>query len=82
MYMYIKPFYCTKFFIAAVKSFRLVRDMQECTAEFSKKIFLETFLFVVHFSYTNLFHRKKTKKKHQKFKENMWLKTYYCHLKL
>ena len=32
----IAPFYCTKFVIVPVKGFRLVREMQECTAEFSK----------------------------------------------
>ena len=31
-------------------------------------MFLKTFLFVVHFSSTVLFHRKKTKKKYQKSK--------------
>ena len=31
-------------------------------------MFLKTFLFVVHFSYTVLFHRKKAKKKYQKSK--------------
>ena len=30
----IRPFYCTKFFIAPVKDFRLVREMQECTTVF------------------------------------------------
>ena len=33
----VKQFYCTKFVIATVKGFRLVRKMQECTTEFSKK---------------------------------------------
>ena len=32
----IKLFYCTKFVIAPVKGFRLVRKMPECTIEFSK----------------------------------------------
>ena len=32
----IKPFYCTKFVIATVKRFRLVREMPEYTIEFSK----------------------------------------------
>ena len=27
----MKPFYCTKFVIAPVKDFRLVRETQECT---------------------------------------------------
>ena len=31
----IKPFYYTKFAIAPVKGFRPVRDMPECTSEFS-----------------------------------------------
>ena len=44
-------------------------------------MFLETFMFVVHFSYTILFYRKKTKKKYQKYNENMWLKTYFYYLK-
>ena len=38
-------------------------------------MFLETFLLVVHFSYTVLFHKRKTKKKNQKSKENMSMKT-------
>ena len=29
---------------------------------------------------TVLFHRKKTKKKYQKSKENMLLKTYFCYI--
>ena len=37
--------------------------MPECTTEFSKKKLLETFLLVVNFSNTILFHRKKAKKK-------------------
>ena len=51
-----QPFYfiVPKFVIASVKSFRLVREMEESTAV--------------------LFHRKKTKKKYQKSKENMLLK--------
>ena len=32
----IKPFYCTKFFIAPVKGFRLVGEMPEYSIEFSK----------------------------------------------
>ena len=31
----IKPFYCTEFTIAPVKGFHLVREMSECTTEFS-----------------------------------------------
>ena len=53
----IKPFYCTTFVIPLVKGFHLVRDMPECIKEFSKKVFLETFLLVVHFSNTILFYR-------------------------
>ena len=63
----IKPFYCSKFVIARVKGLRLVRDILDYTTEFSKNIFLETFLL--------LFHKKKTKQKHQKSKET-------CHWKL
>ena len=48
----VKPFYCTKFFIAPVKSFFLVKEMQECTTEFSRSMFLGTFLLALHFSYT------------------------------
>ena len=33
----MKPFYCTKFVIAPMKGFRLVRDMPECKTELSKK---------------------------------------------
>ena len=47
--------------------------MPECTSEFSEKKFLETFLLVVDFSNTILFHRKKTKEKYQKSKGNMSL---------
>ena len=32
----IKPFYCRKFVIAPVKGFCLVREVPECTIEFSK----------------------------------------------
>ena len=67
----IKPFYCTKFVIALVKGFLLLRDMPKCTAEFSKKF------LVVDFSNISFFHSKKTKKKYQKSKENMPLKTYF-----
>ena len=64
----IKPFYFRKFVIAPVKGFRLVEEMQECSTEFSKQIFLDTSLVVVHFSYTVLFQKKKTKKKYQRCK--------------
>ena len=70
------------FVIAPVKGFHLVREMEECNTEFSKQIFIETFLLVVHISYTVLFHRKKTKKKYQKSNQNMPWKSYFCHLKL
>ena len=33
----LKPFYCRKFVIAPVNSFRLVIDTPECTIEFLKK---------------------------------------------
>ena len=36
--------------------------MQVCTTEFSKQMFLETFLFVVHFSYTVHFRGKRKRK--------------------
>ena len=58
----IKLFYCTKFVIVPVKDFCLVREMQEFTTEFSKWMFLKTFLLVVHLSYTVLLHRKMKKK--------------------
>ena len=32
----MKSFYCTKFVIASVKGFRLVKEMEEYAAEFSK----------------------------------------------
>ena len=63
-----KTFYIRKFVIAPVKGFRLVEEMQECSTEFSKQIFLNTSLLVVHFSYTVLFQKKKTKKKNQRSK--------------
>ena len=30
----MKPFYCTKFVIAPVKGFRLIREMHKCITEF------------------------------------------------
>ena len=44
----IKLFYCTKFVIAPVKGFRLLRKLPECTIEFSKQMFPDTFLLVVY----------------------------------
>ena len=64
------------------KGFHLVRDMPQCTTEFSKNVFLETFLLVVDFPDTILFQRIKTKKYYQTFKENTSLKTYFWCLKL
>ena len=63
-----KSFYCTKFVTDPLKGLRLEREMQECTIEFSKYMYLETFLLVVHISYTVLFYKKKTMKKYQKSK--------------
>ena len=63
----------------------MVREMQESgILKILKKMFLETFLPNVYFSYTVLFHRKKQRqsKKYQKSKQNMSLKTCFCYLKL
>ena len=54
----IKPFYCTKFVIAPVKGFYLVREMQERTT-------------------VSFISQEKDKEHSQKYKENMFLKTYF-----
>ena len=75
----IKPVYCTKFAIAPVRGCSLVRQIQECTTEFSKYMFLKTFLLVVHFSYTILYHMKDTTQKiYQKFKQNKLFEVIAC----
>ena len=48
---------------------------EEIKKKLKKKKKSETFLFAVDFSNTVLFHKKKTKKKYQKYKKSMSLKT-------
>ena len=50
--------------MAPVKDFRVGKEMQECTCKFSKQeTFLETLLFIMHFSYTGFFSQEKDKEK-------------------
>ena len=67
-----KPFYCTTFAMVPVKDFRLVK--MYC---WILKIFLDTFLLVVHCPYIILFHRKKTKRKYKKSK---WARNHARHV--
>ena len=50
--------------MAPVKDFRVGKEMQECTCKFSKQeTFLDTLLFIMHFSYTDFFSQEKDKEK-------------------
>ena len=62
----IQPFYCTKFVVAPVNAFRLVRKIPECTTEFSKQMFPETFLLVVHTFHIKFYFSGKRQRKSTK----------------